>query len=637
MCGITGYFNFNSRSGEFSTDTIRAMMTLQKHRGPDDSGITGINTTTGYFQNSKTEIKDNFSSPVNLLFGFNRLSILDLSINGHQPMFSKKNEVAIMLNGEIYNAFDYKDSLQQKGYVFKSTTDTEVALNLYVEYGIDGMLERLNGMFAIVIYDFRTKKLYLTRDRFGIKPLYIIKQNNRIAFSSEMKSFKALPDFKFELDETKIHEFLLYRYVVKDTLVKGIVNCTPGTYWEIFADGRTNIKKYYDINNEGHAFIDNSIVDDSLESELKQSVQRQMISDVKLGCQLSGGVDSSLVSYYASQINGKDKFETFSITFDNPDFSEKTYIDLVVNQLNLFSHEFTLTGETFFDSFCDVTWHFENPVSHPNMTGIYTLSREAKKHVTVLLSGEGADESFAGYDFFTPPLSHKGNVLDLLFKLRKSKYRNLDYILYQSGYDNLLVWQSAFGSIEAARKVYPDFKISKAISDRKSILKKTDGSGLLQQRKYEIQTYLPELLLRQDKMSMAHSIENRVPFLDNKLVSLALNIRDEKLVEIADKNRQSKNETKIILKELCSKLFDKDFAYRDKCGFGIPEVEFINSKEAQKMWNESIRDSIKNRGVFDIEAIDYMMKNNKTLDWKSVTTLYLMFGFEMWAQLYLDK
>lgn len=637
MCGITGYFNFNSHFEEVSTDTIRAMMMLQKHRGPDDSGITGINTTTGYFHNSKTEIKDNFSSPVNLLFGFNRLSILDLSINGHQPMFSAENDVVIMLNGEIYNAFDFKDSLQQKGYVFKSSTDTEVALYLYVEYGIDGMLERLNGMFAIVIYDFRTKKLYLTRDRFGIKPFYIIKQNNRIAFSSEMKSFKALPDFKFELDESKIHEFLLYRYVVKDTLIKGIVNCTPGTYWEILPDGTTHIKQYYDINKEGHTIIDNSIVDDSVESEIKQSVKRQMISDVKLGCQLSGGVDSSLVSYYASQITGNDKLETFSITFDDQEFSEKTYIDKVVDQLNLFSHEFTLTSETFFDSFRDVTWHFENPVSHPNMTGIYALSREAKKHVTVLLSGEGADECFAGYNFFIQPLSHKGNLLDLLIKLRKSKYRNLDYILYQSGYDNLLLWQSAFGSIESARNVYPDFKISKAIYDRKSILKKIDGAGLLRQRKYEIQTYLPELLLRQDKMSMAHSIENRVPFLDNELVSLALNIRDEKLVEISGKNNKKKNETKIILKELCSKLFDKDFAYRDKCGFGIPEVEFINSKTAQTMWNESIRDGIKNRGLFDIQAIDNMMKNNKTLDWKSVTTLYLMFGFEMWAQLYLDK
>ena len=635
MCGITGYYSFNSDSGEVTTNTIRAMMMLQKHRGPDDSGISGINTASGYFQNTKTEIKDNFKSPVNLLFGFNRLSILDLSINGHQPMFSEKNDVLIMLNGEIYNAFDYKDSLQQKGYVFKSTTDTEVALNLYVEYGIDGMLERLNGMFAIVIYDFRTKKLYLTRDRFGIKPFYIIKQENRIAFSSEIKSFKALPDFKFELDESKIPEFLLYRYVVKDTLLKGIVSCTPGSYWEISQDGSTNIRQYYDINREGLKVFENSSVDEILETELKQSVKRQMISDVKLGCQLSGGVDSSVVSYYASEITGSDKLETFSIIFNDPDFSEKKYIDRVVKQLGLFPHQFTLTDSVFFDSFRDVTWHFENPVSHPNMTGIYALSREAKKHVSVLLSGEGADECFAGYSHFIPPLSYRGDFLETIFKLRKRKYRNLDYLLYQSGYDNLLLWQTAFGSLEAAKKVYPKFKIKDAISERKSVLKNISGSGLLKHRKYELLTYLPELLLRQDKMSMAHSIENRVPFLDNEIISVALNISQEKLVGQPN-GVQGEVETKVILKDLCAKQFDKEFAYRDKCGFGIPEIEFINSNVAKDMWNDSIRDGIKNRGIFDIESIDEMMKNNRNLDWKSVTTLYLMFGFEVWAQLYLD-
>jgi asparagine synthase (glutamine-hydrolysing) len=203
MCGFTGYFYFDDKK-EASNKAIREMLALQKHRGPDDSGIVGIDTLNKSFEALTISEDKLFKTEKNLVFGFNRLSILDLSPMGHQPMISQDEQVIMMMNGEIYNAFDFKAELEEKGHVFKSTTDTELVLHLYLEYGMEKMIKMLNGMFALAIYDMNLNTLFLARDRFGIKPLYIINEAGRIAFASEMKSFKALPNFKFELDDSRL-------------------------------------------------------------------------------------------------------------------------------------------------------------------------------------------------------------------------------------------------------------------------------------------------------------------------------------------------------------------------------------------------------------------------------------------------
>jgi asparagine synthase (glutamine-hydrolysing) len=401
MCGFAGYFlknNFESNS-----KTILNMLELQRHRGPDDSGILGIHTTQKTLEELDAQSPNDFLSAPNLIFGFNRLSILDLSPAGHQPMTNKEAQVALMMNGEVYNAFDYKPELEAKGYLFKGHSDTEVVLNLYLEYGLEGMLKRLNGMFAIAIYDGREKALFLIRDRVGIKPLYVLQENNRISFSSEMKSFKALPDFRFELDESKLSEFLLFRNAINNTLFKNIVNIEPGSYWRIDSEAGVAIKVYYNLRNEGG---NNSQLNKAeLETALRNSVKRQMISDVKLGCQLSGGVDSSLVTAFAAETLNEGALETVSIVFDEKNFSEKKYIDKVAEQYKLKSHQFTLDATAYLNLIDEAIWHFEQPLNHPNTIGIKLLSREAKKHVTVLLSGEGADEALAGYSRFLPTKS----------------------------------------------------------------------------------------------------------------------------------------------------------------------------------------------------------------------------------------
>lgn len=629
MCGFTGYFNLNNAL-ETNNQVIREMIAIQKHRGPDDSGIVGINTIEKNFEEISSTTTADFSTSKDLLFGFNRLSILDLSPNGHQPMISPDKKVVLMMNGEVYNAFDFKDDLISKGHTFKSTSDTEVVLHLYLEYGIEKMVKMLNGMFALAIYDFTLDSLFLVRDRFGIKPLYILQEENRIAFASEMKSFKPLPNFKFEADFSKMDEFLLFRNLINTTLFKNIVNCTPGTYLKI-KNGTISSHTFYDINSEGNQTI-TSNEKELLEKALQKSVSSQMISDVKLGCQLSGGVDSSLVTYFAAQNVAKGNLETISITFNNPNFSEEKYIDYVAEQLSLKAHKYEMEATYYFDVLEKAIWHFEHPLNHPNTIGIYLLSEQAKKHVTVLLSGEGADESLAGYSRFIRAKENKLLSKSFFGGLKRNKNSAIDYLSYALNPDKKMIMETAFGSVTTAKALRPSFKLSKAISDRSNTLKKVNGETCLRQRKYELLTYLPDLLMRQDKMSMAHSIENRVPFLDNEMVTTSLNISGDKL--IAEHN--NKLEGKKVLKDICAEKFDEKFAYRDKMGFGIPLREFMATHFFQNKWQNEIEPNLKKRNQFQLDVVSSWVKNIKTATPEQLDAIWLLLGFEVWAKQYLD-
>jgi asparagine synthase (glutamine-hydrolysing) len=631
MCGFTGFYNFNSNNIIDNHD-ISQMLKLQQHRGPDDSGIIGINTQNKNYERIKVLEKDHFKSPKNLIFGFNRLSILDLSPNGHQPMVSPDEKVILMMNGEIYNAFDFKDELIQKGHVFTSTTDTEIVLKMYIEYGLKEMVTKLNGMFSFAIYDFNLETLFLVRDRFGIKPLYILKEKNRIAFSSEIKSFKKLPDFKFEADYSQLDEFLLFRNLINSTLFKNISNIKPGTYISI-KNNLVEETSYYNINEEGNDPIGKNISSERLENVLRKSVHSQMISDVKLGCQLSGGIDSSLVTYYAAEKVNLGNLETISITFKDPKFSEEKYINQVSDKLTLKAHKYEMNAQYYFDVIEKAIWHFEQPLNHPNTIGIYLISQKAKKHVTVLLSGEGADESLAGYSRFINTKKNKIITKSFLGGLKRNIKHAPAYIKYNLNLNKRMIMGTAFGNISTAKSLYQNFKLDKAISRRLSILKKLNGSDILKQQKYELLTYLPDLLMRQDKMSMAHSIENRVPFLDNFMVSTSLNIHEDLLIT----KHEDRLEGKKILKDIAVDKFGESFAYRDKMGFGIPLRAFMETEKFQTEWMDKIEPNIKKRGVFNVTEISKWVRNLKSASPEQLDAIWLMFGFEIWANQYLDN
>lgn len=630
MCGFTGYINFDDRK-ETDNKVIRQMLSIQKHRGPDDSGIVAINTRDKFFENVSVSEDVDFKNAANLIFGFNRLSILDLSPMGHQPMVSPNNKVILMMNGEIYNAFDFKPELEKKGYVFKSTSDTEVVLHLYTEYGIEKMISMLNGMFAIAIYDLDLDTLFLARDRFGIKPLYILQEENRLAFGSEMKSFKPLPGFKFEPDFSKLDEFLLFRNVINDTLFKNITNCVPGTYLSI-KKSKIQSHIYYELDQEGTQTLAHKDSSIALENALQKSVDSQMMSDVKLGCQLSGGVDSSLVSFYAAQSLEEGNLETISIIFKDPRYSEEKYIDIVAKQLSLQAHKYEMDAHYYFEVLEKAIWHFEQPLNHPNTIGIYLLSQEAKKHVTVLLSGEGADECLAGYSRFTRALQFPYLKKEFLGGLKRNAKFAFEYLGYFTNTNKRMVMEAAFGSLATAHSLKSNFKLNNAINDRVKVLRKLKGNTNLRQRKYELLTYLPDLLMRQDKMSMAHCIENRVPFLDNNMVSTSLNISGDLLIA----KHNGKDENKVLLKDICATKFGEDFAYRDKMGFGIPLREFFSSSVFIEKWNSKIEPGIQKRGLFNITELSSWINNIANASPDQMDAIWLMLGFELWAQHYLD-
>jgi asparagine synthase (glutamine-hydrolysing) len=445
-----------------------------------------------------------------------------------------------------------------------------------------------------------------------------------------MKSFKPLPNFKFEADFSRMDEFLLFRNLINTTLFKNIVNCTPGTYLKI-KNGTISSHTFYDINSEGNQII-TSNEKEVLEKALQKSVSSQMISDVKLGCQLSGGVDSSLVTYFAAQNVAKGNLETISITFKNPNFSEEKYIDYVAEQLSLKAHKYEMEATYYFDVLEKAIWHFEHPLNHPNTIGIYLLSEQAKKHVTVLLSGEGADESLAGYSRFIRAKENKLLSKSFFGGLKRNKNSAIDYLSYALNPDKKMIMETAFGSVATAKALRPSFKLSKAIIDRNNTLKKVTGETCLRQRKYELLTYLPDLLMRQDKMSMAHSIENRVPFLDNEMVTTSLNISGDKLIA----QHNNKLEGKKVLKDICAEKFDEKFAYRDKMGFGIPLREFMTTQFFQNKWQNEIEPNLKKRNQFQLDVVSSWVKNIKTATPEQLDAIWLLLGFEVWAKQYLD-
>ena len=635
MCGITGYINFHTKPVSGSK-AILSMLKAQKHRGPDDSGIRAFSLYSGISielpVNVPVTIEDNLEG----ILGFNRLSILDLSFNGHQPMASPDQKVLLALNGEIYNAFTFKKELKNWGYDFKSTTDTEIVLALYLKYGFEEMLSRLNGMFAIVIADLKTGKLYIARDRFGIKPMYYIANEKLLAFSSELKSFKYLPDFTFRLDENQLDEYLLYRNNLTGTLFNDIQSLEPGYFLTYSHNCGLLKQRFFDINE--YFRIDNNndnfnTIEKQIELKLSLSVQSQLMSDVKLGCQLSGGIDSSIVTYFANQNSNKGQFESVSVIFNDNRFSEEKYIDKVAGKLQIDSHKFLLDSAYYLQNIEKATWHLEAPINHPNTIGIYLLSQRAKEYVTVLLSGEGADEVFGGYRRFYDIIYPYWNK-----KILSNFKNNLKYpknLLTYFNSINRAITATAFIHPAIASNLLPGFDLIRASKSRNLLYKSLNGTVFDKQVKYEIQTYLPDLLIRQDKMSMAHSIENRVPFLDNEVVAGSFSIPQKYL--LSRKSAEGYNTEKYMLKKIAARMFDSRFAFRNKMGFAIPYREFFNDKNFNQYLQDKLLPGIRQRGIMNHSLIAIWMKNISTLQFQQLESLWIAITFEIWASIYLDN
>ena len=375
MCGFIGLFGDSSNT---SLKKIIQMSHLLNHRGPDNESFHyfSLDKNINYsFQ------KDNFrkeESSLDGYFAFNRLSIQDLSPKANQPMISNSGSVVIVFNGEIYNTVYLKEILLKKGCTFKTTSDTEILLYLYLEFGLDVALEMIDGMYAFSIVDLRNKTISIIRDHAGIKPLYYYFKNNNLIFSSELKVFNCIKELNWELNYEKFSEQILFRNIVgQETLVRNIYQLIPGSY-KIFSFSENSIKQkiektFYNFPEfkQWNKYNKNKVFD--LESKFKQIVYSQLVSDVPLGAQLSGGIDSSLVTFFASE--NKSDIETFSINVNDLNLSEEKYINYVNNIINCKSNIYEISDNEYIDKFDRVTYFLDHPIHHPNTIGLYYLAK----------------------------------------------------------------------------------------------------------------------------------------------------------------------------------------------------------------------------------------------------------------------
>lgn len=634
MCGIAGYINLNNRPVRDSGPILN-MLRVQKHRGPDDSGIRAFSLDFGQSVELRCDQAQSIETHFEGILGFNRLSILDLSERGHQPMTSLDGRVLLAFNGEIYNAFTFKDELKKWGYVFKSTTDTEIILALYIKYGLEGMLERLNGMFAIVVVDLSKQEIIIARDRFGIKPMYYVNTGEVLAFSSELKSFRFIDNFKFSLAEDQIDEYIMFRNNLNGTLFKGVESLDPGHYLS-FSHGKTTAKRrYFNIDGYSRSTKSSEGIDfyhERLEQWLSKSVKDQLMSDVKLGCQLSGGIDSSLVTWLASENVRSGRLETVSIILNDKQLSEEKYMTMVTDHLKITSYKFLLDSDYFSDNLAKATWHFEAPLEHTSNVALFMLAQHAKKYVTVLLSGEGSDEIFGGYNRYSD-IRYPFKSKKLLHEIKKSLRHPTDLIKYLSD-ANRAVMATAYLSPWTAASLYPKFSETSATRKRLLLYKSLTGSIFDRQVKYELKTYLPDLLLCQDKMSMAHSIENRVPFVDNEVLDHSFTIPEEYLLPW--KSPEGFNTEKYLLKKTIARALGNEFAFRKKKGFDMPVREFLLNKKSTEYIQDKLLPGIKSRQLFNYDLILELSANIGSIGRNQLEALWIVLAFEIWASIFLD-
>jgi asparagine synthase (glutamine-hydrolysing) len=585
MCGLAGFVNLDGAPAD--AGVIGAMTRLLAHRGPDDRGHAMLTLRGG--------------ATADTALGFHRLRILDLSDQGHQPMANASGTIVLAFNGEVYNAFDYKPELESAGFRFRSRTDTEVLLYLYEQYGLDGMLERLNGMFALAIADLRSHELHLARDHFGIKPLYWTQTGATVLFASESKAFLAHPAFTPQIDDEYVDEQLAFRYVAGDaSLMRGVRQLRPGHRLTITPEG-VSTTRYWSIpdgTEPSHLTREGAVA--QLDALMRASVSSQLLSDVKVGCQLSGGVDSSLVATFA-RAQGADA-DTFSVIFEDPKFSEDPWISEAASVAGASTHRFMFSEASFLDPLEDATWHMDQPISHPNSLGIWLLAERAREDVTVLLSGEGADEVFGGYSRF-----------------RNASHESAD----------AFIRTTQFQPSSKLARLRPGADLGPALARRAAIFAEGAGDPLSNALKYEMQTFLVDLLIRQDKMTMAHGVENRVPFLDRKVVEFARTLQADDLVGDG-------SATKLVVKDLARRTFRDAFVDRPKAAFNLPLSQYFRGKRFTELMEDRLLPGIRQRGLVSEPAVRELWR--RSLSAPALTEVFwIPVALELWAQQCVDR
>lgn len=574
MCSISG-FSWEDQL------LIKKMNKLLSYRGPDDSGIY---------------------TDKNISFGHNRLSIIDLSKAGHQPMSNLEESLWIIFNGEVYNYKSIRDKLEQKGYTFFSNTDTEVVLYAYEEYGTK-CLKLFNGMFAFAIWDTSKQELFLARDRLGIKPLYYSYAGNNLIFSSELKAI-LLHDFKKEIDLNSLNSFLTYRFIPSNkTMFKGIKKLLPG-YYAIFKQGSFSIKKYWDLNWHITNKTENYYIN-MLDKLLKSSIELRLNSDVPLGAYLSGGVDSSLVVAINAKLRD-DPVKTFTVGFGH-EMDEFKYARKISDLYSTDHNEITLDYKSINKKLPTIIWHMDEPHSEMTIVPLYFLSEFAKKGVTVVNTGEGADELFSGYPSYY--------IGARLFKPIPNPIKRIIYLWYYSPFKKRNRKQLLNFPFSKDNTLYHYLVYENAKGYPSNFLNKL----LMFDIKHELTNWE---LNRTDKMTMAHSMEARVPFLDHRIVELS--------AAMSIKYKQPNLVGKYLLKKFSLKYLPREIVFRKKQGFYVPMHSWI--KETLEDVVESILFSNK-KPFLNYDYIKKLIQKHKA---STKRKLFQLFSFQLLTLLFFD-
>ena len=639
MCGIVGLININASARRIDINDlkgVRKAIKIQEHRGPDDTGINAFcfRKEESYSDDADVVVKAE-ERILDGVLGFNRLSIKDLSQAGHQPMVALNGKVILTFNGEIYNDKELRSELiRNEGYHFKSTTDTEVIMAMYLVYGFKETVKRLNGMFAIVIVDLRKGEIWIARDRYGIKPLYYTFNNGRIGLASELKCILQFHGFVSQLDMDAFNARLIFSRPSEKVLLKDVELVEPGCGICIRYGEEPKYWKYYDVD-EHVRLEDKYITFEEAKEEtmdiISKAVSRQMVSDVKVGCQLSAGIDSTLVSYFANKQKTDNLNDAVSIIDEKGVIGEEKYIDYVGQKLDLNLHKFTMEPDYFIQNYERMIWHNDAPVYQPFFICFMKLAERAKEYVTVLLSGEGSDEIAGGYNRFA-----MGVYQPFLSKLSGDSYIKAykTYAEYAVMTDQTITTLISNGYTET----------DKLIQEQIERFDSFAGSNFNKHLKFEIYQRLPEALLRQDKMTMASSIENRVPLLDNEVVDYVMSLPENMLIRFASESPLDLSTNplewvhgKYIFKEIVAQHFGRDFAYRKKQIMALDKRTMVTSPAFREYFYDAVYPGMKRRDLLDAEYVRKMFDEATTINNIDFTSMWRAISLETWCQLFLER
>ena len=627
MCGIAGFIDCwdNSRNGSFERGRLlKGMCDVIRHRGPDDDGFL---------------LKDGVA------LGMRRLSIIDLA-GGAQPISGEDGSVTIVFNGEIYSFHELRAELEKRGHTFKTHSDTEAIVHAYEEYGVD-CANHLRGMFAFAIWDDKKRELYIARDRVGKKPLYYtVTRRQTLVFGSEIKSILEHPDVEREINLEALDAYFTLGYVPDPLSIFQNIHKLPPGHYLTFSNGLLHTQQYWDFTFEPAESRRAEDYLDELRALLNESVRLRLISDVPLGAFLSGGIDSStVVALMAQHMNQPVK--TFSIGFHEDSYNELKYARLTAKKLGTDHHEFFVTPQIC-DIIDDLVWHFDEPFADPSAIPTFMVSKLARDHVTVALSGDGGDELFAGYTHYVvqesrrafsalPKALRAGVMRPLSYRLPHGAWgRNYLHNISLDPIDRYLDSLSYFTELSKKSLYTSEFQNALGTTDLvarsfREYADRVKTNEPLDQLLYiDGKTYLPgDILTKVDRMSMATSLEVRVPLLDHKLIDF--------VTRVPASLKLAGTETKQLLKRVAKDLIPAEILDRPKQGFGMPLEEWIN-RQLRDQIREMLREPrTRQRGYLNFDYVDLILDEHHKGRRDHSQPLWSLLIFELWHRRYIDQ